>query len=207
MKVRSGVREHALSDEKAAPQNAVVIKKYANRRLYNTATSTYVTLDDLAVMVKAGNDFLVYDARTGEDITRSVLTQIIFEEEGKGTSLLPIKFLRQLIRFYGNSMQTFVPGYLEFSLDNLGKEQDKFRTQLMEAWGADPFKAMEDHAKRNMSMFNDAMKLLNPFAAMAMSQPPTAPKTPPASASNDDLQTLKEQIAAMQQKINNMGER
>ena len=197
-----------MSEEKAAPQNAVVIKKYANRRLYNTATSTYVTLDDLATMVKGGTDFLVYDAKTGEDITRSVLTQIIFEEESKGTSLLPIKFLRQLIRFYGDSMQAFVPGYLEFSLDNLGKEHEKFRAQLMEAWGADPFKAMEDHAKRNMSMFNDAMRLLNPFAAMAMSQPPsTPPKTPPAASAKDDLQTLKEQIAAMQQKLDNMGER
>src|SRR5207302_1653461 len=136
----------------AAPASAVVIKKYANRRLYNTATSTYVTLDDLAAMVKSGTDFVVYDAKTGEEITRPVLTQIIFEEENKGTNLLPINFLRQLIRFYGDSMQAFVPGYLEFSLDNLGKEQEKLRTQIMEAWGADPFKAMQDHAARNMSM-------------------------------------------------------
>ena len=121
-----------MSEEKAAPQSAVVIKKYANRRLYNTSTSTYVTLDDLSVMVKGGTDFLVYDAKTGEDITRSVLTQIIFEEENKGTNLLPINFLRQLIRFYGDSMQAFVPGYLEFSLENLGKELEKFRTQLMD---------------------------------------------------------------------------
>ena len=132
-----------MSDEKPAPQNAVVIKKYANRRLYNTSTSTYVTLDDLAVMVKGGTDFLVYDAKSGDDITRSVLTQIIFEEENKGTSMLPINFLRQLIRFYGDSMQAFVPGFLEFSLDNLGKEQDKHRGQMMEAWGADPFKAVQ----------------------------------------------------------------
>ena len=193
----------------ASAQNAVVIKKYANRRLYNTATSTYVTLDDLSVMVKGGTDFLVYDAKTGEDITRSVLTQIIFEEENKGTTLLPINFLRQLIRFYGNSMQAFVPGYLEFSLDNLGKEQDKFRGQLMEAWGADPFKAMQDHANRNMAMFNDAMRMINPFAAMpgvmpgAMGvpnpqSPAQRPQSPPAK---DDLQALKDQLAAMQQKI------
>ena len=193
----------------ASAQNAVVIKKYANRRLYNTATSTYVTLDDLSVMVKGGTDFLVYDAKTGEDITRSVLTQIIFEEENKGTTLLPINFLRQLLRFYGNSMQAFVPGYLEFSLDNLGKEQDKFRGQLMEAWGADPFKAMQDHANRNMAMFNDAMRMFNPFAAMpgvmpgAMGvpnpqSPAQRPQSPPAK---DDLQALKDQLAAMQQKI------
>ncbi len=124
-----------MSEEKQSAENAVVIKKYANRRLYNTSTSTYVTLDDLATMVKAGTDFVVFDAKTGEDITRSVLTQIIFEEENKGTNLLPINFLRQLIRFYGDSMQAFVPGFLEFSLDNLGKEQEKFRGQLMESWG------------------------------------------------------------------------
>ena len=201
--------EPAGEKRDAEMRDVVVIKKYANRRLYNTETSTYVTLEDLAAMVKDGEDFLVYDAKTGDDITRSVLAQIIFEQENKaGQNLLPTTFLRQLIRFYGNSMQSFVPGYLEFSLDNLGKEQDKFRTQLMEAWGADPFKAMEDHAKRNMSMFNDAMKLLNPFAAMAMTQPPSSqPKPPPAPASNNDLQTLKEQIAAMQQKLNSMGER
>ena len=195
-----------MSEEKAAPQSAVVIKKYAYRRLYNTATSTYVTLDDLATMVKAGTDFVVYDAKTGEEITRSVLTQIIFEEESKGTNLLPINFLRQLIGFYGDSMQAFVPSYLEFSLDNLSKEQDKFRQQLLESWGADPFKAMEEHAKRNMSLFNDAMRMFNPFAAMAMGQPGSAPQSkpqsPPSPSGKDDLQALKEQLAAMQQKLN-----
>jgi len=198
-----------VSEEKAAPQSAVVIKKYANRRLYNTSTSTYVTLDDLSTMVKSGTDFLVYDAKTGEDITRSVLTQIIFEEENKGTNLLPINFLRQLIRFYGDSMQAFVPGYLEFSLDNLGKEQEKFRAQMMEAWGQDPFKAMQDHAQRNMSMFSDAMKVFNPFAAAAMGAVPGAPApgrpaAPGAAPAKDDLQALKDQLAAMQQKIDTL---
>ena len=192
-----------MSDEKPAPQNAVVIKKYANRRLYNTSTSTYVTLDDLAVMVKGGTDFLVYDAKSGDDITRSVLTQIIFEEENKGTSMLPINFLRQLIRFYGDSMQAFVPGFLEFSLDNLGKEQDKHRGQMMEAWGADPFKAVQDTAARNMTMFNEAMKVFNPFAAalggVAGQQAPGA--RPQAAPGKDDLQALKDQLAAMQQKL------
>ena len=196
-----------MSDEKAAPKSAVVIKKYANRRLYNTSTSTYVTLDDLATMVKGGTDFLVYDAKSGEDITRSVLTQIIFEEENKGTNLLPINFLRQLIRFYGDSMQTFVPGFLEFSLDNLGKEHDKLSAQMLEAWGADPFKAMQDSAARNMTMFNEALKVFNPFAAVlagtpgqaaAPAQGQPAPSTP---AVKDDLQVLKDQIAAMQQKL------
>ena len=198
-----------MSEEKAAPQSAVVIKKYANRRLYNTSTSTYVTLDDLSSMVKSGTDFLVYDAKTGEDITRSVLTQIIFEEENKGTNLLPINFLRQLIRFYGDSMQAFVPGFLEFSLENLGKEQEKFRAQMMEAWGQDPFKAMQDHAQRNMSMFSDAMKVFNPFAAAAMGAVPGAPApgkpaAPGAAPARDDLQALKDQLAAMQQKIDTL---
>ena len=196
-----------MSEEKAAPQSAVVIKKYANRRLYNTSTSTYVTLDDLSVMVKGGTDFLVYDAKTGEDITRSVLTQIIFEEENKGTNLLPINFLRQLIRFYGDSMQAFVPGYLEFSLENLGKEQEKFRTQLLDVWGGDAIKAMQDHAQRNMAMFGDAMKVFNPFAAVLGGAVPGAPAPgKPAQpgaggGSKDDLQALKDQLAAMQQKL------
>ena len=198
-----------MSDEKTAPKNAVVIKKYANRRLYNTATSTYVTLDDLSSMVKSGTDFVVFDAKTGEDITRSVLTQIIFEEENKGTNLLPINFLRQLIRYYGDSMQTLVPGYLEFSLENLTKEHDKIREQMMSAFGGEPFKNMEEHAKRNMSLFSDAMKLFNPFAAMAMNpvggaaapKPNSAPQQAP---SKDDLQAMKDQLTAMQEKINTL---
>ncbi len=192
-----------LSEEKTAPESAVVIKKYANRRLYNTATSTYVTLDDLAVMVKAGTDFVVYDAKTGDDITRSVLTQIIFEEESKGTTLLPINFLRQLIRFYGDSMQAIVPGFLEFSLGNLGKEQEKFRAQILEAWGAEPFKAVQDHAQRNMAMFNDAMRVFNPFTA-AMGQTGQKSATPQQPPGKDDLQALKDQLTAMQRKLDTL---
>ena len=198
-----------MSEETTAPKTPVVIKKYANRRLYNTATSTYVTLDDLSAMVKSGTDFVVFDAKTNEDITRSVLTQIIFEEESKGTNLLPINFLRQLIRYYGDSMQTLVPGYLEFSLENLTKDQDKIREQMMAPFSGEPFKNMEEHAKRNMAMFSDAMKLFNPFAAMGMvppggteSAPKSGPTTPP---SKDDLQAMKDQLTAMQEKINNMG--
>lgn len=201
-----------MSDEKSQAKPATVIKKYANRRLYNTATSTYVTLDDLAVMVKAGSDFLVYDAKTGDDITRSVLTQIIFEEENKGTqNLLPVNFLRQLIGYYGDSMQGLVPGYLEFSLDNLTKEQEKIRKQMLDVVGVgEAFKGMEDHAKRNMTMFTDAMKMFNPFAAMmsgtmAGATPPAAEeKKPSAPASKDDFQVLKDQLAAMQSKLDNI---
>ncbi len=203
-----------MSEEQAsgAKAQAIVIKKYANRRLYNTATSTYVTLDDLAAMVKGGQDFLVYDAKSGDDITRSVLTQIIFEEENKGgaQTLLPVNFLRQLIKFYGDQMQGMVPSYLEFSLDNLTKDQDKIRKQVLDAVGVgDSFKGMEEQAKRNMTMFNDAMKLFNPFAAMmpgGMGQPAAKPQTPSSSpaASKDDLQALKDQLAAMQEKLNTM---
>ncbi len=209
--------------EQPKPKNATVIKKYANRRLYNTATSTYVTLEDLSKMVKGGTDFIVYDAKSGEDITRSVLTQIIFEEENKeGNNLLPINFLRQLIRVYGDSMQGMVPNYLEFSLGNLMKDQDKLKKQMADVFGGgDPFKLMEETAKRNMALFQDSMKMFapfgapglvppnfaNPFAAAAGASdaiPPETTKPASPSASKDDLQTLKDQIAAMQQKINSM---
>ncbi|MEP6827254.1 MAG: polyhydroxyalkanoate synthesis repressor PhaR [Aestuariivirga sp.] len=201
-----------MSEEQAqgAKAQATVIKKYANRRLYNTATSTYVTLDDLAVMVKNGQDFLVYDAKSGDDITRSVLTQIIFEEENKGgaQTLLPVNFLRQLIKFYGDQMQGMVPSYLEFSLDNLTKDQDKIRKQVMDAMGGgESFKGMEEQAKRNMAMFNDAMKMFNPFASMMPGGTGQAAAKPQsqsggAATSKDDLQALKEQLAAMQEKLN-----
>ena len=200
-----------MSEDTKQGQSAesIIIKKYANRRLYNTATSTYVTLDDLALMVKAGQNFQVVDAKTGEDITRSVLTQIIFEEENKGgaQTLLPVNFLRQLIKFYGDQMQGVVPGYLEFSLDNLTKDQDKIRKQMMDAMNignlglGNPMLGTEEQAKRNMVMFNDALKLFNPFAAMmpgATVPEPAAAK----SASADDLQSLREQMAAMQDKLN-----
>ena len=192
----------------APKRESVVIKKYANRRLYNTETSAYVTLDDLATMVRNDRDFVVYDAKTGDDLTHSVLTQIIVEQESRSNqTLLPIPFLRQLIRFYGDSMQAFVPGFLEFSLENLGKEQEKFRAQMMDAWGGDAFKAMQDQAQRNMAMFSDAMKVFNPFAA-AMGSVPGAPApgkaAPQGGSSKDDLQVLKDQLAAMQQKLDTL---
>src|SRR5215470_1214927 len=145
----------------------VTIKKYANRRLYNTGTSTYVTLEDLATMVKNGEDFAVSDAKTGEDITRSVLTQIIFEQENKegAQNLLPINFLRQLIRFYGDSMQKLVPSYLEVSLESFTREQEKFRQQISQAFGATPFGPMfEEQVRRNMEMFKQAFSMFTPFA-------------------------------------------
>src|SRR6184192_2955645 len=145
-------------------EGPVTIKKYANRRLYNTGTSTYVTLEDLAAMVKNGEDFLVYDAKSGEDITRSVLTQIIFEQENKeGQNLLPITVLRQLIRFYGDSMQMLVPRFLEVSIDSLTREQGKFREQMAQAFGVTGFGPLEDMARRNMEMFERAFSMFAPF--------------------------------------------
>jgi polyhydroxyalkanoate synthesis repressor PhaR len=148
---------------KAAP---VVIKKYANRRLYNTATSAYVTLDHLATMVKNKTDFVVYDAKSGEDITRPVLTQIIFEEESKGgQTLLPIPFLRQLISFYGDSLQGVVPQYLEMSMTQFARNQEQMRKYMQNAFGFNPFQQFESMGKQNMAMFENAMRLFNPFAA------------------------------------------
>ena len=154
----------------------VTIKKYANRRLYNTGASAYVTLEDLAEMVKVGEDFVVYDAKSGDEITRSVLAQIIFEQEGKaGQNLLPIRFLRQLIRFYGDSMQMLVPSYLEFSIERLTKDSQKMRDQFEAAVNVNPlanplanpmFQSIEEQARNNMRMFREA---LNMFSKLALS--------------------------------------
>jgi len=149
------------SGPKPAP---VVIKKYANRRLYNTATSAYVTLDHLCQMVKEKTDFVVYDAKTGDDITRSVLTQIIVEEENKGgQTLLPIPFLRQLISFYGDSLQGVVPQYLEMSMTQFARNQEQMRRYMQNAFGFNPFQQFESMGKQNMAMFEQAMRMFNPF--------------------------------------------
>jgi polyhydroxyalkanoate synthesis repressor PhaR len=148
-----------------AGERPTIIKKYANRRLYHTGTSTYVTLDDLARMVKNGEDFVVTDAKTGEDITRSVLGQIIFEQEGRGEQpLLPIAFLRQLIRFYGDQMQALLPSYLESSLSAFTHNQDKLREQMTRALSGDPLGLIEEQTRRNMEMFSEAMRMFTPFA-------------------------------------------
>ena len=148
-------------DAKAAP---ITIKKYANRRLYNTATSSYVTLDHLCQMVKDGMDFVVYDAKTGEDITRSVLTQIIVEEESKGQNLLPISFLRQLISFYGDNMQWVVPRYLEYSMQSFARNQEQMRDYFSNTIGGMfPFGTFEEVSKQNLAMFERAMRMFTPF--------------------------------------------
>ena len=180
----------------------VVIKKYANRRLYNTATSSYVTLDHLSEMVREGVDFVVYDAKTNEDITRSVLTQIIFEEENRGENLLPIQFLRQLIGFYGNNMQALVPTYLEMSMDAFTRQQEQFRGQFAKAFGAAPGAGIyEEQVRQNLAMFDRAMKMFSPFA-FAKPEEAKAETKPAASAGGgEELDALKRQMEEMQRQL------
>jgi polyhydroxyalkanoate synthesis repressor PhaR len=211
----------------------VVIKKYANRRLYNTDTSTYVTLDDLAAMVKGGRDFVVFDAKSGDDLTHSVLTQIIVDQESRvGTqTLLPIPFLRQLIRFYGDSIERMVPSYLQASLDTLAKEQDKFRKTFADAFTpAGAFEAYQEQARKNLAMFEQAMAMFSPFGKLPAMAPrpggaegaeakpgepgkpeavkpeavkPVSPAPAPTAPAqrSDDIGELKSQMAAMQAKL------
>jgi polyhydroxyalkanoate synthesis repressor PhaR len=182
----------------AEDKEPVTIKKYANRRLYNTGTSTYVTLEDLATMVKNGEDFVVYDAKTGEDITRTVLAQIIFEQENKeGQSLLPITFLRQLIRFYGDSMQMLVPRFLETSIQSFSQQQGKFRDQMAQAFGGAGFGPMEEQVRRNMEMFEKAFTMFTPFAAAARS----TPSDKPAASGGNEMDDLKRQLDEMQKRL------
>lgn len=181
----------------------VTIKKYANRRLYNTATSSYVTLDHLCQMVKDGVDFAVYDAKTGEDITRSVLTQIIVEEEAKGENLLPIGFLRQLIGFYGDSVQKFMlPQYLDFMMQSFEKNQSEMQRYMNETFGSVfPFGKVEDMGKQNMAMFEQAMKMFTGAAMPGAGQPPMAEKARPKEAPADEK---GEQLAKLQRKLEDL---
>lgn len=222
----------------APKREAVVIKKYANRRLYNTETSAYVTLDDLAAMVRSDRDFLVFDAKTGDDLTHAVLTQIIVEQEAKsgGHTLLPVPFLRQLIRFYDDSIGKMVPSYLQMSLQTLVNEQERFRSQFapffaQSPFGSTAFEAMQEQTRKNMSMFEQAMKMWTPFSAAIPigvaakadesparptgSRPAAVPlqvsEAAPASAttaaaSSGDLAELKAELAAMQQKIEKLSQ-
>jgi len=186
----------------------VTIKKYANRRLYNTGTSAYVTLEDLAAMVKTGEDFLVYDAKTGEDITRSVLTQIIFEQENKeGQNLLPIAFLRQLIRFYGDSMQMLVPRYLEVSIESLTREQEKFRQQMAQAFGVGAFTSLEEQVRRNMEMFERAFAMFAPFARRESGGGEPAPEADKAPGKSGEIDDLKRQLDEMKRKVDRLTEK
>lgn len=192
-------------DKNTAP---ITIKKYANRRLYNTATSSYVTLDHLCQMVKDGLDFVVYDAKTGEDITRSVLTQIIVEEESKGQNLLPISFLRQLIGFYGDNMQWMVPRYLEYSMQSFSRNQEQIRDYFQNTLGGMfPFGRFEEMGKQNLAMFERTMRMFSPFGSERedeiSSATPMPPRPPAGGQSLDELQKrlddLQRQIASITQ--------
>lgn len=191
------------------PDDVIVVKKYANRRLYNTATSSYVTLDTLCEMVKEGKEFVVKDAKSGKDITRSVLTQIIFEEEGKGQNLLPIRFLRQLIGFYGGSLQAFVPSYLDMSMDTFAREQERLKDRVATAFGGrERFDQIEEQVRQNFSMFENALRMFSPFGARqaagdtARKQTEKGPaKAPGGGEQQDDIDALKKQVASMQARL------
>ena len=198
----------------------ITIKKYANRRLYNTASSAYVTLADLAKMVKSGEDFVVYDAKTNEDITRSVLAQIIFEQEGiEGQSLLPITFLRQLIRFYGDSVQTLLPSYLEYSIDQFSGETQAIREAASRAFGQSPFSpasfgALQELTRKNLAAFHQALGLFSPFAG---AKPPTngaaaptghgEPAKPETPAAKPEIDELRAQLMEMRRRLDSLTEK
>lgn len=189
---------------KARDGETVVIKKYANRRLYNTATSAYVTLDDLAKMVRDGVDFVVFDAKTNEELTRQILTQIIFEEESRGQALLPVQFLRQLIGFYGGQMEGVLPSYLQMSLENFARQQEGFREQMTKAFGAAPGGSMMEAAvKQNMAMFENAMKM---FPAFAYGRPAAeaAPTAAPEPATNPALDEMRRQMDEMKAQLDRL---
>ncbi|NVN86025.1 MAG: polyhydroxyalkanoate synthesis repressor PhaR [Rhodopseudomonas sp.] len=192
----------------AKSDQPTTIKKYANRRLYNTGTSTYVTLEDLALMVKDGEDFLVYDAKSGDDITRSVLAQIIFEQENKaGQNLLPTTFLRQLIRFYGDSMQMVVPKYLEQSIDSLTREQEKFRKQMTNTFSMTPFAPLEETVRRNMELFQQTFAMFKPFVPPRKGSVHTAEAeeaTHEPAGETGNIEDLRRQMKDMQERLERM---
>ncbi|MGU3391751.1 polyhydroxyalkanoate synthesis repressor PhaR [Sphingomonas sp. M1A8_2b] len=173
-----------------AADGIVIIKKYANRRLYNTETSSYITLDHLATMTREGRDFKVVDAKTDEDITHNVLTQIIMEEESRGETMMPVNFLRQLISMYGDSMQTMVPGYLEASMDSFRRNHDQFKSAVEGAFANSPF---ADIAKRNLEMFDVAAQALKPVAPA------------PAASKDDEIAALRTELAKLQEKVEKLG--
>ena len=186
-----------MSEDKAKGDGPVVIKKYANRRLYNTESSSYITLDHLAAMTREGRDFKVVDAKTDEDITHNVLTQIIMEEESRGQTMLPVNFLRQLIAMYGDSMQAMVPGYLEASMESFRRNHEQFKTAVEGAFANSPFAEI---AKRNMQMFEAAAQAFKPGGTGVM------PGMPAASSSDEEVATLKAELARLQQKIDKLGQ-
>ncbi len=202
----------ATAENKKHPGSGpVTIKKYANRRLYNTATSSYVTLDDLCQMVKGGTEFTVFDAKSGEDITRSVLTQIIVEEEAKGQNLLPINFLRQLIGFYGDSLESVVPRYLEHSMASFARNQVQMRKYLQDTFdGLFPFGNLEEMGKQNMALLEQTMKMFSPFAEEESTPQQNGAADAPsggAAAQPNELADLKNKIETLQHELEKLSTR
>ncbi|MGP1397807.1 MAG: polyhydroxyalkanoate synthesis repressor PhaR [Inquilinaceae bacterium] len=199
-----------MADQTSDKKPPITIKKYANRRLYNTATSSYVTLEHLCQMVKEGSDFVVYDAKSGDDITRSVLTQIIVEEEAKGQTMLPIGFLRQLIGLYGDNMQWMVPQYLEHSMESFARNQDRMREYFKGTiGGVFPLGALEEMSKQNMAMFERTMKMFSPFQETPSSSDTAGSgETGDASApgaSEANLNELRQRLDALQRELQSIG--
>jgi len=195
------------TSEQSGARKPTIVKKYANRRLYNTATSSYVTLDDLAQLIKDGGDFVAYDAKSGDDITRSVLTQIIVEQEQKGQNLLPISFLRQLISFYGDSMQFLVPGYLEQAMKAFTGNQEQMRDSLRATFGIFPFGQFEQMGKQNIALFQRALKMLSPYAGEAKPAASDAAhsKGEPPKGEDPRLHRLETQIEALRRQLEALG--
>ncbi len=220
-----GVDQRAKKDQ----SKPAIVKKYANRRLYNTATSSYVTLDELCLLVRGGKEFVVYDAKTGEDITRSVLTQIILEEDAKGRNLLPISFLRQVIGFYDDSLHAFLPRYLELSMENFARNQDKMRGYVEQTFGRFfPVNQFEDMARQNIALMQKATAMFTPFGeeplqpsssdSSASRSPEQSPEQPSGKPAQDDtttsdellsneMQLLKQQMDALQRQLRNLDKR
>lgn len=213
-----------MAQDERTETEPIIIKKYANRRLYNTDTSTYVTLDDLAQMVRAERDFVVFDAKTGDDLTHAVLTQIIVEQESRGQNLLPIPFLRQLIRFYGDSIERLIPSYLEHSLTSLTRQQERYRKQFEKSFGSAAIEAVEEQAKQNIAMFEKAMGMFSPFETGKSSaskeeeadksakpaKSDDGKKSEPkqqAEGGSDEIASLKAQLSAMQDQLEKLSRR
>jgi polyhydroxyalkanoate synthesis repressor PhaR len=181
-----------------------VVKKYANRRLYNTAKSAYVTLDDLSEMVRDGEDFVVRDAKTGDDLTRQVLTQIILEQENRGGNLLPLSFLRKLVGYYGQDMGGVLPGYLDASLESFQQNQERLQEQFANAFGQ-PMKQFEDITRQNMAMFERALGAFSPFGAEKTPPPAEAGTSKPNDAGSEDIDTLKKELESMRDRLDKIG--
>lgn len=188
----------------ASGEDVAVVKKYANRRLYNTASSSYVTLDDLSKMVRGGEHFVVYDAKSGEDLTRSILTQIIMEEDSKGRNLLPVNFLRQLIQYYDNNLRAFLPRYLEMSMENFAENQDHIQHYIEGTFGKFfPMNQFEDMTKQNIALFQQAANIFNPTLGDGNEKPGKASSKAEIS---QEIKEISDKIDALQKELGRLME-